>query len=198
MSYQDIINTRRTVYALNDQLPIAEDEAVKIIEDAIVASPSAFNMQSARAIILLGDQHKALWGDIVTGELEKIVPAENFEPTQQKMDMFGAAHGTVLYFEDEDVVNQMKQQFATYADAFDAFSAHGQGIAQVNAWNALAEAKIGASLQHYNPVIDDAVRECWNVPASWKLVAQLVFGGIVEPAGPQERMPASERIRIER
>lgn len=198
MSYQDIIKTRRSVYALNDELPIAEDEAIKIIEDAITISPSAFNMQSARAIILLGDQHKALWNDVVTGELKKIVPAENFEPTQQKMDMFAAAHGTVMFFEDEDVVSQMKEQFPTYAAAFDNFSAHGQGIAQVNAWNALAEVKIGASLQHYNPVVNDAVRERWNVPASWKLVAQLVFGGIAAPAGPQERKPASERIRIER
>lgn len=198
MNYQDTLTARRSIYALNDQLPLAEKAVIDIIERAIVASPSAFNMQSAQAIILLGDEHRVLWNTIVTGALKQVVPAEKFAPTQQKMDAFEAAYGTVLYFEDEQIVSEMKEQFSTYADAFDAFAAHGQGIAQVNVWNALAEAHIGANLQHYNPLIDDAVRERWDVPASWKLVAQLVFGGIAEPAGPQERKPAHERIRIVR
>lgn len=198
MNYQDTLTARRSIYALNDQLPLAEEAVIDTIERAIVASPSAFNMQSAQAIILLGDEHRVLWNTIVTGTLKQIVPAEKFAPTQQKMDAFEAAYGTVLYFEDEQIVSQMKERFSTYADAFDAFAAHGQGIAQVNVWNALAEAHIGANLQHYNPLIDDAVRERWGVPASWKLVAQLVFGGIAKPAGPQERKPAHERIRIVR
>lgn len=198
MSYQDIINARRTVYALNDQLPISEDAAVKVIEDAIVASPSAFNMQSARAIILLGEQHKYLWQTLVANELKKHVPADQFEPTQQKLDMFAAGHGTVLFFDDDAVIDNFKQQFAAYASAFDNFAAHGQGIAQANVWNALAEQKIGANLQHYNPIIDADVKAKWNVPESWRLVAQMVFGGIAAPAGDQERQPASERIRVEK
>ncbi|QWT17951.1 nitroreductase family protein [Collinsella sp. zg1085] len=198
MTYQDIINKRRSVYALNHQLPVSEDEVLTRIKDALVASPSAFNMQSAHALILLGEQHKTLWNDIVTKTLQAIVPAENFEPTQQKMNMFAAAYGTVLFFEDDEVVSNMKEQFATYADAFDTFAAHGQGIAHVNVWNSLAEVGVGANLQHYNPIIDDAVRERWSVPANWQLKAQLVFGGIEGAPGTQERMSADERIRIER
>jgi predicted oxidoreductase (fatty acid repression mutant protein) len=33
-----------------------------------------------------------------------------------------------------------------------------------------------ANLQHYSPLIDEQVQKMWNVPASWKLDAQLVFG----------------------
>lgn len=198
MSYQQTIERRRSVYALNSTLPIPEDEVIKTIEDAIVASPSAFNMQSARAIVLLGDQHRALWEDIVTEVLRGHVPAERFAPTQAKMDGFAAGAGTVLFFEDEDVVEDFKRQFPRYAGAFGEFAAHGQGIAQVNVWNALAEKGVGANLQHYNPIIDADVRERWGVPKSWRLVAQLVFGGIAAPAGPQERMPASERVRVVR
>ncbi len=198
MNYRDIIDARRSIYALNDRLPIAEDKAIDIIEHAIVASPSAFNMQSARAIVMLGEQHKALWRKIVTATLKAIVPEDRFEATQRKMDAFEAAYGTVLFFEDEQVVTQMKEKFATYAEAFDTFAAHGQGIAHINVWNALAEVGIGANLQHYNPIIDDAVRERLGTPDSWRLTAQLVFGGTASPAGPQERIPARERIRIER
>ena len=196
MSYQDIIKRRRSIYALNDQLPITEDEVVKTIEDAIVISPSAFNMQSVRAIILLGAQHKALWEGIVTDTLKAVVPKEKFEPTAEKLAGFAAGAGTVLYFEDDDVVQHMKEQFLTYAAAFDAYSGHGQGIAQVNVWNALAEKGVGANLQHYNPLIDDAVKARWDVPANHRLVAQLVFGGIAAPAGAQERQSTSERIRV--
>lgn len=198
MTYQDTINKRRSIYALNDQLPISEDETVKVIEDAIVASPSAFNMQSAHAIVLLGDQHKALWDAIVTSTLKAIVPADAFAPTAQKMAGFSAAAGTVLYFEDDTVVASMKEQFPSYASSFDDWSAHGQGIAQINVWNALAEKGIGANLQHYNPIIDDAVKARWDVPEGQRLVAQLVFGGIVAPADEQQRQPASERVRVMR
>ena len=196
MSYQDIIKRRRSIYALNDQLPITEDEVVKTIEDAIVISPSAFNMQSVRAIILLGAQHKALWEGIVTDTLKAVVAKEKFEPTAEKLAGFAAGAGTVLYFEDDDVVQHMKEQFPTYAAACDAYSGHGQGIAQVNVWNALAEKGVGANLQHYNPLIDDAVKARWDVPANHRFVAQFVFGGIAAPACAQERQSTSERIRV--
>ena len=198
MSYQQIIEKRRSIYALNDQLPVSEYEAVKTIEDAIVASPSAFNVQSARAIILLGAEHKALWDGIVHDTLQAIVPADAFEQTAQKLALFSAAYGTVLFFEDQDAVDDLKAKFPTYADAFDGFAAHAQGIAQVNVWNALAEKGVGANLQHYNPLIDEAVKARYDVPESWKLVAQLNFGGIAAPAGDYERKPASERVRVVR
>ena len=198
MSYQQIIEKRRSIYALNDQLPVSEYEAVKTIEDAIVASPSAFNVQSARAIILLGAEHKALWDGIVHDTLQAIVPSDAFEQTAQKLALFSAAYGTVLFFEDQDAVDDLKAKFPTYADAFDGFAAHAQGIAQVNVWNALAEKGVGANLQHYNPLIDEAVKARYSVPESWKLAAQLNFGGIAAPAGDYERKPASERVRVVR
>ena len=198
MSYQDILNKRRSVYALNDQLPVSEDEAVKTIEDAVVASPSAFNVQSAQAIILLGDEHKNLWNGIVHDTLEAIVPADAFQQTTEKLQLFADAYGTVLFFENQEAVDQLKEQFPTYAEAFDGFAAQAQGIAQVNVWNALAEKGIGANLQHYNPLIDDAAKSRYEVPESWNLVAQLNFGGSAAPAGEQQRKPASERVRVVR
>lgn len=41
-------------------------------------------------------------------------------------------------------------------------------------------------LQHYNPVIDDAVREMFHLPDSYKSVAQMPFGGIAELPGPKD------------
>lgn len=197
MEFSEALKARRSVYALNDKLPVSEDDAVKAIEQAVVLTPSAFNVQSAQAVVLLGAAHKRLW-QIVTDTLKAVVPADKFEPTQQKMDMFAAAAGSVLFFEDTEAVEGLKQQFPTYADVFDGFAAQANGMAQVNVWQALATLGIGANLQHYNPLIDEAVKREWNIPESWLLRAQMNFGGIAAPAGPQERKPASERVRVVR
>ena len=82
-----------------------------------------------------------------------------------------------------------------YAENFPIWSEHSTGIAQFATWTALSEAGIGASLQHYNPIVDDQVAEEFNVPASWKLRAQLVFGSIEAPAGEKEYMNDADRFK---
>lgn len=198
MSYQDIIDRRRSVYALNENLPVSEDELVKTIEDVVVASPSPFNVQSGRAVVLLDAEHKALWDGIVHDTLKAVVPAEAFEATAAKLAGFAAGAGTVLFFENQAAVDGLKEQFPTYAAAFDGFAAHALGIIEGNVWNALAEKGVGANLQHYNPLIDEAVKARWNIPAEWVLASQMVFGGVAAPAAPIEKLPASERVRVVR
>ena len=63
------------------------------------------------------------------------------------------------------------------------WSEHSTAIAQFAVWTALSEQGIGASLQHYNPIVDAEVAQAFDIPASWKLRAQLVFGSIEAPAG---------------
>ena len=49
---------------------------------------------------------------------------------------------------------------------------------QIHTWDALELEGLGANLQHYNflPGFTDQVRGQWNLPESWDLKAQLVFG----------------------
>ena len=86
---------RRTIYALGKNLPLAEDEVVNLIKEAIRQAPSAFNSQSSRALILLGKEHEQFW-ELTRAQLKKIVPEENFHGTSQKIDGFAAAAGSVL------------------------------------------------------------------------------------------------------
>ena len=69
---------------------------------------------------------------------------------------------------------------------------------QLAVWTALAEAGVGASLQHYNPLIDEQVKKEFNLPASWKLVAQMPFGTFTGKDGDKPYIPLSERLRIEK
>ena len=186
---------RRTQYSLGKQLPISQADAGALIQEAIRQAPSAFNSQSSRAVILFGAQSVKFW-ELVKDALRPMVPAESFGATEKKLDSFAAGAGTVLFYEDQDVVKGLQQQFAAYADNFPIWSEHSTGIAQFAVWTALAEAGIGASLQHYNPVVDGAAQKEWDIPASWKLRAQMPFGSNEAPIGDKPFMDDAQRFRV--
>lgn len=169
------LKKRRTQYALGKNVSLGKDALTTLIKDAIKHTPSSFNSQSSRAVILFGAQSEKFWS-LTKQELSKIVPAEAFAPTAAKLDSFAAGIGTVLFYEDQSVVAGLQEKFALYADNFPVWSEQAGGMAQFAVWLALTEAGLGASLQHYNPVADEATRQEWNVPASWKLRAQMPFG----------------------
>ncbi len=195
MKIIDYFKKRRTQYALNDQLPLSQEKVNELIREVVRETPSAFNSQSSRVVVLFGEQHHKLW-EIVRETLRAIVPAENFGPTDEKITGFSKAAGSILFFEDQDVIKGMQEKFPTYADKFPEFSANSAGMAQYAVWTALANENIGASLQHYNPLIDDEVRKTWNLPATWALSAQMPFGSIVQPAGEKTYIDDAERFRL--
>ena len=94
------------------------------------------------------------------------------------------------------MVKGLQAQFPSYADNFPIWAEHTNAMHQYAIWTTLAAAGIGANLQHYNPLIDAAVAKEWNIPASWTLRAQMVFGGIAAPAGEKAFAPVEERFRV--
>ena len=186
---------RRSQYALGKQLPISQDDTTQLIKQAMREAPSAFNAQSSRALILFGDHSQKFW-ELTKEELHKIVPADGFAATEAKLNSFAAGAGTVLYFVDTDVVKGLQEQFALYADNFPVWSEHSTGIAQFSVWTALANAGIGASLQHYNPLVDEAAAKDWNVPARWKLRAQMPFGSNEAAIGEKSYMEDEARFKV--
>ncbi len=189
------LRKRRSQYSLGRNLSQSPAEIEALIKEAIRWSPSSFNSQSSRAVILFGAQSERFW-ELVRESLRPLVPAEAFGATEQKLASFAAGVGTVLFYEDQDVVKGLQEQFALYADNFPVWSEHSTGMAQLATWTALAEAGIGASLQHYNPVVDEAAQREWNLPASWKLRAQMPFGSNEAPFGEKTFMDDAERFRV--
>ncbi|HHA2535518.1 TPA: hypothetical protein ACOEBE_003196 [Stenotrophomonas maltophilia] len=55
---------------------------------------------------------------------------EAFEQTAKKLSGFATGAGTVLFFEDKDLVEQLQEQFVLYADSFPVLSEHSTNIAQ--------------------------------------------------------------------
>lgn len=193
---QKLAEKRRTIYALSDQLPVSNDEIVKLVEHAVLHTPSAFNSQSTRIVILFGDDHKKLW-QITEDTLRDIVDnEEKFASTKQKMDSFKAGAGTIMFFENHSVVRDMQAAAPLYADKFPIWADQTNAMHQYVIWTALASVDVGASLQHYNPIIDKKVASEWNIDEHWELNAQMVFGAIKQPAGDKEFQPIEERVEV--
>lgn len=193
---QNLAENRRSIYGLNKQLPVDNKEIIGLVEHALLHTPSAFNSQSTRIMILFGEDHEKLW-QITEDTLRDIVnDDEKFKPTQQKLDGFKTGAGTILFYEDQSIVKNLQENFALYADKFPDWSHHTSGMHQYVIWTKLAGLGIGANLQHYNPVIDDQVAKTWNVDKNWRLIAQMVFGGIEQPAGDKSFEPIEKRLRV--
>ena len=189
------IATRRSVYALNRELPLPPGEIVATIEHALRHAPSAFNSQSTRLLVLFGAEHEKLW-DMTADALRAVVPAEAFAPTAEKIAGFRAAAGTVLFFEDRNIIKGLQERFPSYADTFPGSADQAGAMLQYALWTTFATQGIGANLQHYNPLIDDAVAKTWDIPANWHLRAQLVFGGIAAAPAEKALAPTAGRLRV--
>lgn len=197
--FLDGMKKRRTIYAIDKDVTADRDEIVATIEEAVKHTPSAFNAQTARVVILFGDESSKIWGEggIVEQAVRKVLPeGQSFDSTAKKLASFNAGVGTILFFEDTAIVEGLQKKFPLYADNFPVWSVQSTGMTQFAVWSALANINIGASLQHYNPLIDDAVRSAFDIPANWKLYAQMPFGNIAAPAGPKEFQPISDRVKI--
>src|SRR5579871_5135344 len=117
----ELIKQRRTQYALGRNGSFDKAGVSALIKDAIKHTPSSFNSQSSRAVILYGEQSIKFWG-LVKQELGKLVGEEVLSKSAPKLDSFAAGFGTVLFFEDQNVVKELQEKFALYAENFPVWS----------------------------------------------------------------------------
>ena len=192
---QQMFAKRRTNYTLGKDVTLPQEEITARIEAVVREVPSAFNMQSGRIIIAYGSAHDKIW-QITKDTLRAVVPAEAFANTEKKIDSFAAAYGTILYYDDTDVVKKLQEQFPLYATNFPTWAQQANGMMQYALWTLFANMGLAANLQHYNPLIDEALASEFDVPASWQLIAQMPFGQPLSQPGPIEKLPIDERVKI--
>lgn len=194
--FNSLAANRRSIYALGDNLSQTPEEIFDLVKQTIKNSPTAFNSQTVRAVVLFGKSSDKVW-EIVEDALRKIAKSpEAFEQTKAKIDSFKAGYGTILYFTDTTIVHQLENDYPSYAANFANWAEQGLGGAQQAVWTALAEQGIGASLQHYNPLIDDAIHQAFNLPADWELRAEMPFGSIEAPAGKKTHLDDKEMFKL--
>lgn len=195
-TFEEALEHRRTYYAIGSESPVYDEEIVHVIRAAVKHVPSAFNSQSTRIVLLFAEEHQKLW-NIVKEVLRKRISEEQYHKTEEKIDgSFASGHGTVLFFEDQTVVKGLQESFPAYSDNFPVWSQQTSGMHQLAVWAMLEDLGLGASLQHYNPLIDEEIRYAWNLPDTWLLTAEMPFGIPTAEPGLKEMKELTERIKV--
>jgi len=195
MEFNDVLAARRSTYALDKKVSVDDTQIKKVLEEAVLHTPTGFNSQSGRVLLLLNKNHDALWS-LTKEALRKVVPAEAFKPTDDKINSFNAAYGTILFFEDQNVVKGLMDAYPLYAANFPVWSLESAGMMQLAVWGGLAQDGLGASLQHYSELIEGDVKKTFDIPENWKLVAQMPFGNPVGDVSEKTFLPLADRLII--
>ena len=193
--FTNAVTNRRSIYALGKNIPVLESEIIAVVERMTKEVPSPFNIQSQRVVVAMDEYHENVW-DITTSKMKEILTEEAFVKTAQKLETFKAAYGTILFFEEIDIVHDMQKKFPTYADSFPIWAAQANGMLQFAIWTELENMGLGVNIQHYNPLINVDIISAFNIPDNWELAAQMVFGEKLQPAGAIEKIPVSERVKV--
>lgn len=188
MSIIQSLRQRRSYYQINKELPVEQAQIIAQIEAITEQVPDSFNMKSSRVVIVLGEKQDKLW--------ETVYKVFDGKVSREKIDSFQAGAGTILYFYDKHVVEGLQKQYPLYAENFPVWASQSSGMLQLCIWAGLRELGIGASLQHYNPVINDAVHQLFQLPDDYLLIAQMPFGGIVGEPDTKEKEEISKRVQV--
>lgn len=188
MKMLESLKYRRSYYNINKVLPVEERVVIDLIETTTELVPDAFNMKSSVVAVVLKEKQNVLWDSIYEVFQGKV--------SKEKINSFKAGAGTILYFYDQSIVEAMQQQFPLYADNFPIWANQANGMLQLSIWSGLRELGIGASLQHYNPIIDECIHKLFDLPENYVLVAQMPFGGIVSEPETKEKEDISKRVLV--
>lgn len=161
-SYLDHVLKRRSIRKLTSG-PVT-DEVIRNILEAGRWSPSSFNSQPARLVVV--KERQAEFWDFVANTLRQKLQGEQLERALNRIAGYRSGVFTIVFFEDTNVSNN--PPFPGGEELWKNFAAQALGIIQANVWNAIAAAGLATSNQHINYQIEDELREFLGVPATWK------------------------------
>ncbi|PWN88269.1 Nitroreductase [Acaromyces ingoldii] len=208
-AFLDAVERRRTYYSLSDASPISDARIQSLVERATQHAPSAYNVQSARVVLLLGERHKQAWRTVAESYASTVPPSNSGTQQQeqreadeqarqarrQRTEKFGSeTYGSVVFLENREDIEAQYVQSPDFKEskAFDVWSENATGMLQFAVWTALEAEGLGASLQHHvstYPAVGRALTEHLALPSSWQCTAMMPFG---TPAGPPGR-PGKEK-----
>lgn len=195
MEFLQSLKNRRSVYSISKEIKTEEKQILNLIEEAVKYTPSAYNSQSQRAVVLLNEKHDRFW-EMVKEEIKKRVKPEDFETSEKKINGFKNGYGTVLFFDDRITTNALMEKFSLYKDNFAKWAIEQNGMLQINVWVGLETLGLGASLQHYNELIEEKVKSEFGIDENWQLQAQMPFGQLVLTPDDKPKMEVNGRMKI--
>jgi hypothetical protein len=196
MTLLETLKKRRSNYDLTAKSTLPVEELELLLAQALELSPTGFNSQSSRIILALGAKHDFFWDIVLAGIKKEIGETPAFEKSKAKISSLRRSAGTILFFEDESITDDLKARFPLYARNFSIWAEQSQGMVQFAVWLALSEAHMGASLQHYSELVATKLTSAWNINPTWRLVAQMPFGIPNSQPSHKDIVPGKQRLQI--
>ena len=201
MEYQDAIAARHSAYMLDDRIEdagVSADDVLAMLRSIAPKVPSSYNSQSARLVLLTGEDHRRFWGIVEDVLRAKVDDDKRFARTEVKLRGFAAAAGTVLFYEIDSVTEGLKETYPSYADVFPTWAEHGNAMIQFAVWTGFYDMGLAANIQHYNPIIDARVADEFSVPEGYRLVAQMVFGRETQVPAGKPKLSGEDMVSVGR
>ena len=188
-----LIEKRRSIAKLKKTSNLNQEDVFKKIQLAIKHSPSAFNAQSVSAVVLFNEEHSLFWDEVLS-QILPFVPKGKEENSINKINGFKQGDGTIIFLEDKTVSEKLKNKFPLYQDNVALWADQGQGFAQYAVWLMLTDCNLVASLQHYNPLINDYIYDRIGIDSHYDIVAQMPFGSADEVAKERKDKDINNRV----
>jgi uncharacterized protein len=102
-----------------------------------------------------------------------------------------------MFFDDPGAFDLLKPRAKAVSEQYPEWEEHSSGMNQFIVWTALEAEGLGANLQHYQPGITPYIQKKFDVPETWRLKSQLVFGGRIGPlpeAKPKTHLESAVRV----
>ncbi|HBU12950.1 MAG TPA: hypothetical protein DEB31_09585 [Clostridiales bacterium] len=189
------VKNRRSYYDYTKESTLADEELKALLRQALYHVPTAHNTQLTRIVLLLSGQHDLFWDMVLEAILEKN-PGKEMKTSREKIAKFKNAYGTALFFNDQKTLRAAIEEMPAYKSQHETWAQHGSAMLQYVVWCLLEEAGMGASLQHYNPIVDERVYEGFGIDRDFKLIAQMPFGVTVDEPWNKTYIPISERFFV--
>jgi hypothetical protein len=195
MEFFASLKNRRSIYAIDKQVEVKKEDILKVVEEALKFTPSAFNSESQRIVLLFEEKHDEFW-EMVKAAIKRVVKAEDFSKSEEKINGFKSGFGTVLFFDDSETTKMLTEKFPLYKENFIKWAVEQNGMLQGNVWVGLESVGLGASLQHYNELIEEEVKKEFGINKNWTLNAQMPFGRVLEIPGEKPKKDLKDRLVV--
>ena len=193
-AYIDALKKRRTQYALGRNLSLSKEELIALVKDAVKHSPSSFNSQSSRALVLFGAESVKLW-DLAIEAVRVARPKASTRPKPSSRASPPAP------------APSCSSKTRTWSAACKRSSrctptTSRSGRNRLAAWPSCRSGPRWPT-PAWAPACSTTTRwstPMWrasgNIPASWKLRAQMPFGSNEAGFGEKAFMDDAERFRV--
>jgi len=169
------MENRRTIRQLSNEALIPQERLEEVVSNALKFTPTAFNAQEQRLVLLMDKKHEWFW-NLVKSTLKAIVPAEKFPDSEVRINGFLGGVGTILLYQDTSVTKGLQDAFPAYKDNFPIWAMQSTGMLKYTLWTSLVTEGYGANIQHYTELVEEQANKELKIDPAWKMVGQLPFG----------------------